>query len=143
MLEVAAKFHTYSPMCQRPEATRMAGYRAWQSLGRQVSKSERGIAILAPCVYRAGTETDEADEARARRQRLSCRGSLRCGADRGRRATQRRRFTTRLDGEAPTGLWEALAAQVAHRPALVRGDCGSANPDLSVSLSSRHWQTLG
>jgi hypothetical protein len=41
---------------QRPEATRVAGYRAWQRLGRQVRKGEKGIAILAPMVRK---EKDE------------------------------------------------------------------------------------
>ena len=58
MLAVAAKFTTYSPSnvlliaVQRPDATRVAGIRTWNSLGRRVSKGEHGIAILAPCVYR-------------------------------------------------------------------------------------------
>ncbi len=60
MLDVAARLHRYSArnvmliLSQRPEGvTRVAGYRRWQSLGRQVRKGEQGIAILAPCVYRA------------------------------------------------------------------------------------------
>src|SRR2546430_1541053 len=54
MLAVAARFHDYSfgnqmlIALQCPEATRVAGYRTWQKLGRQVRKGERGIAILAP-----------------------------------------------------------------------------------------------
>jgi antirestriction protein ArdC len=58
MLTVAARFPTYSANnvlligAQRPEATRVAGFRTWQSLGRQVRKGEKGIAILAPCLYR-------------------------------------------------------------------------------------------
>ena len=49
-LSVAAKFHAYSfnnvllIIAQRPEATRVAGYRTWQSLGRQVNKGERSIS---------------------------------------------------------------------------------------------------
>jgi hypothetical protein len=48
MLETAARFHHYSAnnlfliMWQCPDATRVAGYRTWQSLGRQVRKGERG-----------------------------------------------------------------------------------------------------
>ncbi|MGI9023785.1 MAG: ArdC-like ssDNA-binding domain-containing protein [Acidimicrobiales bacterium] len=39
---------------QRPEGvTRVAGYRRWQSLGRQVRKGEQGIAILAPVLRAA------------------------------------------------------------------------------------------
>jgi antirestriction protein ArdC len=59
MLRVAARFRDYSPSnvlliaAQRPDATRVGGIRTWNSLGRHVLKGEHGIAILAPCVYRA------------------------------------------------------------------------------------------
>src|SRR5207253_2981978 len=36
-------------VAQRPDASRVAGYKSWQKVGRQVRKSERGIRILAPC----------------------------------------------------------------------------------------------
>ena len=35
-------------MIQRPDATYVAGYSTWQSLGRQVQRGEKAIAILAP-----------------------------------------------------------------------------------------------
>jgi antirestriction protein ArdC len=73
MLTVAARFHTYSPnnvlliAAQRPDATRVAGYRAWSQLGRQVRKGEQGIAILAPVLRRKDTEAaDIAAEATPR-----------------------------------------------------------------------------
>jgi antirestriction protein ArdC len=53
-LRTLARFHQYSARnvllihCQRPDATRVAGYRAWQALGRQVRRGEHGIRILAP-----------------------------------------------------------------------------------------------
>lgn len=53
-LRVRAAFHAYSFQnrlliaFQRPDASRVAGYKKWQSLGRQVRKGERGIVILAP-----------------------------------------------------------------------------------------------
>src|SRR4051794_41433556 len=56
MLEVAARFHRYSPNnvlligVQRPDATRVAGYQTWREVGRQVRKGEAGAAILAPGV---------------------------------------------------------------------------------------------
>lgn len=55
-LSVAARFHKYSwTNClliamQRPNATRVAGFRAWLGLGRHVRKGEKGIAILAPII---------------------------------------------------------------------------------------------
>ena len=68
MLDTAAKFHSYSLGnllligAQAPQATRVAGFRTWQSLGRQVRKGERGIPILAPCTYRPKT-ADRAEPA--------------------------------------------------------------------------------
>lgn len=63
-LSVAARFHRYSfnnqilIYAQRPAATHVAGYRRWQSLGRQVRRGEHGIAILAPCTRRR-TDIDD------------------------------------------------------------------------------------
>ena len=68
-LRARAAFHDYSlnNVClivsQRPDATRVAGYKTWQKLGRQVRKGERGIRILAPCVVKR--ETDDGTEQRA------------------------------------------------------------------------------
>ena len=59
--EVRAAFHRYSPnncmliAMQRPDATRVAGFRKWQELDRQVRKGERAIRILAP---HTGTRTN-------------------------------------------------------------------------------------
>jgi hypothetical protein len=64
-LTVAARFHTYSPnnvwliLAQRPDANRVAGYHSWQGLGRQVNKGAKGIAILAPCLYRRRPADDD------------------------------------------------------------------------------------
>ena len=69
MLAVASRLHRYSARniflihAQRPDATRVAGFGRWRSLGRHVRRGESGIAILAPCVYRpkAVSEADDAD----------------------------------------------------------------------------------
>jgi hypothetical protein len=53
-LRFSARFHDYSArnclliLAQRPGASRVAGYRRWQELGRQVRRGEEGIRILAP-----------------------------------------------------------------------------------------------
>lgn len=69
-LDLQARFHQYSYgnvlliLAQQPEATRVAGYRAWQALGRQVRRGERGIKILVPMRVRAreaGTSAADAD----------------------------------------------------------------------------------
>lgn len=55
-LTFMAKFHNYSVnnciliWMQKPDATLVAGYKAWQNkFKRQVKKGEKGITILAPC----------------------------------------------------------------------------------------------
>ena len=61
----AAAFHRYSfsnlllILSQRPDATQVAGYRKWLSLGRQVRKGETGIRIFAGRDVKV-TEKDEA-----------------------------------------------------------------------------------
>jgi antirestriction protein ArdC len=72
--ETRATFHKYSfgncllIACQRPDATQVAGFRAWQQLGRQVRKGERSIRIMAPMVLKSrdsdGNELRETDEPR-------------------------------------------------------------------------------
>ena len=67
-LDVQAKFHRYSwhntmlIATQRPDATRVAGYRTWQGLGRQVCKGERGITIFAPCPWKRETDEGETEQ---------------------------------------------------------------------------------
>ena len=57
-LNAMARFHTYSfgnimlIARQKPTATRVAGIRTWNSLGRFVKRGEKGILILAPMVGR-------------------------------------------------------------------------------------------
>jgi hypothetical protein len=64
-LTVLSRFNSYSAhncaliALQRPDATRVAGYRAWQSLGRQVKKGARGIAILCPAPIKGKTQEGE------------------------------------------------------------------------------------
>lgn len=63
-LKQGTKFHGYSfrnvvlIAMQAPDATRVAGYRKWQELGRQVRKGERGIVILAPLTRKTAAEGD-------------------------------------------------------------------------------------
>ena len=67
-LDVQAKFHHYSwrntmlIAMQRPDATQVAGYRAWQKLDRQVRKGEKGITICAPCPWKRETDDGETEQ---------------------------------------------------------------------------------
>ena len=63
-----ATFHRYSMgNCmliaqQAPQATQVAGFKAWQQLGRQVRKGERSIRIMAPMsVKRENADTGEVE----------------------------------------------------------------------------------
>ena len=65
-LSTMSKFHNYSfnntllIALQRPDATLVAGYQAWQkNFNRHVKKGERGIRILAPAPYRIKEERDK------------------------------------------------------------------------------------
>ena len=57
-LKAMCRFHNYSLgnailiYFQRPKATHVAGFRTWQKLGRYVRRNEKGIAIMAPIVWR-------------------------------------------------------------------------------------------
>ena len=57
-LRTASKFHKYSMRNlqliwqQNEDATRVAGFRAWQKLGRTVKKGQKGIAIFAPLPFK-------------------------------------------------------------------------------------------
>src|SRR5437870_1182895 len=119
MLTVAAHFHHYSPsnvlliLRQRPDATRVAGYRTWQRLGRQVRRGERGIAILAPCSYkvRGDDEPDTDDDPRRALRGFKVAHVFDVSQTDGEPIPDVR--PALLDGDAPAGLWDALAAQVA------------------------------
>lgn len=64
-LETMSRFNNYSLRNimliagQRPEATRVAGFHAWRKLGRYVQKGEKGIAIVAPLIYKEESTEDE------------------------------------------------------------------------------------
>ena len=154
MLDTAAKFHSYSLGnllligAQAPQATtRVAGFRTWQSLGRQVRKGERGIAILAPCTYRpkAAGQAEPAAPAVPEPATTSSGGAASQGGG-GKQQVLGFRVAhvfdvaqtegaplpdvapTLLVGQAPAGLWDALEGQVlGHGYTVHRGDTGRAN----------------
>ena len=65
LLGAMSRFSKYSLanqmliFAQRPDATRVQGYRAWNKAGYQVRKGEKGIAIYAPVRF---TRADPSDE---------------------------------------------------------------------------------
>ncbi len=151
MLDTAAKFHNYSLgnlvliALQAPQATRVAGFRSWQGLGRQVRKGERGIAILAPCTYRPKTADQAEPIAPAGPEPATLSGGVAPDAGGGQQVRGFRVVhvfdvaqtegdplpevaPVLLTGQAPAGLWDDLASQVTgHGYTLERGDCAGAN----------------
>lgn len=67
-LRTMSKFHNYSfnntllIAMQKPDATLVAGYKAWQkNFERHVNKGEKAIRILAPAPYKIKEERDKID----------------------------------------------------------------------------------
>ena len=67
-LKVMSQFHDYSfnntmlIAMQKPEATLVAGYQAWQKkFERHVKKGEKGIQIIAPAPIREKEEVEKID----------------------------------------------------------------------------------
>lgn len=67
-LNTMSKFHNYSfnntmlIAMQKPDATLVAGYKAWQrNFERHVKKGEKGIRILAPAPYKIKEEQEKLD----------------------------------------------------------------------------------
>ena len=64
-LATMGRFHRYSLgnqlliSFQRPDATRVAGYRTWMQLGRRVKRGEKAIRIMAPIVWRPKNEDED------------------------------------------------------------------------------------
>jgi hypothetical protein len=63
-LSALSRFHQYSYgnclliWAQATEATRVAGFHTWKSLGRNVKKGEKSIRILAPIVRKLDEEVN-------------------------------------------------------------------------------------
>ncbi len=134
MLATAAKFHSYSPsnvlliLRQFPRATRVGGYRTWQRLGRQVRKGERGIAVLAPCTYKAKATDDQPESDEGRRVLRGFRVVHVFDVSQTDGEPLPALAAPLLEGDAPTALWDGLAAQVeAAGFSIERGDCAGAN----------------
>lgn len=67
-LQTMSKFHSYSfnntmlIALQRPDATLVAGYQNWKSMGRQVMSDEKGMKIIAPAPIKKKMMKEVLDE---------------------------------------------------------------------------------
>jgi len=125
-LSAMSRFHRYSPtnvamiLAQRPGATQVAGFRTWQSMGRQVKKGAKGIAIWAPCIYKQGTDQAEREGVDGEASEVKALGGFRLAyvfdvadtdGDPLPEAPEAARPTL-LAGKAPQGMWDYLIGQV-------------------------------
>ncbi len=121
---------------QKPEATMVAGYRAWQAKGRQVRRGETAIKVFGPVTTREpkldvqGRPIRDADGKPLQDVRIvgvkpvSVFDVSQTDGD----PLPEPPPATLLTGQAPPGLWAALQAFVeAQGYTVSRGDCGEAN----------------
>ena len=130
MLTTAAQFPTYSfnnimlIFTQRPDATRVAGMRLWNSLGRTVNKGERGIRILAPITRK------QTDDLTGEAEHRICGFTVVSVFDQSQTsgADLEPHRPHLLTGDAPDGLLDMICAQItSHDFTVSFGDCGTAN----------------
>ncbi|MGC8511390.1 MAG: ArdC-like ssDNA-binding domain-containing protein, partial [Acidimicrobiales bacterium] len=152
-LEFQSRFHRYSAhntmllLLQNPYATRVAGYRAWQALDRQVRAGETALRILAPVRYRRDDTVDGEYASEVRGFRLVSVFDV--------RQTEGPALpdvVSRLEGLAPAGVFDALVG-VAHglgfrveRPATLEsganGDTSHAEGRIRVVASHAEAQQV-
>jgi hypothetical protein len=116
-LDFLKSFHTYSLanvlliLAQRPDATLVAGFRAWQVKGRQVRKGERSIRIRGYSTRKVtDTDPDTGDEVErtlARFPILSVFDVSQTDPIPG--ADTPTSPATRLTGDDPAGIYQAIA----------------------------------
>jgi len=142
-LAFAAKFHNYSLnnllliLAQCPHASRVASYKRWTEMGRQVRKGEKSLGIFAPMMRKR--EDEKTGEERRYISGFRIVPVFDVSQTDGDALPDDVSRPTLLDGEAPAGLWDALAAIVLdHGYTIERGDCGGANgytrPDKSLIM---------
>lgn len=141
-LAFARSFHQYSfgnrllIMLQDPDATAVAGYRAWQAKGYQVRRGEKAIRVLGPVTKRvpvlddAGKPVLDVDgKPREIRKLVGVTPvSVFDIAQTDGPPPPEHPVPVLLTGQAPPGLWDSLAVLVAEQGfRLERGDCDGAN----------------
>ena len=154
-LEVQSRFHRYSfhnvmlILAQRPDATRVAGYRAWRALDRFVRRGEKGIRILAPVVARARQGDPEPGPGAETLRGFRPVSVFDVSQTEGRELPE---VCARLHGEAGDGVFERLVA-AAHElgfavtltvdlPAGVNGDCSHGRRRIRVRATNASAQRV-
>ena len=134
-LALASRFHSYSSnncmliFAQRPDATRVASYTTWKSLGRIVRKGEKGIAILAPCRYRVDEKDPAKSDEKASWRLKGFKVAYVFDVSQTEGASlEDDGIAVLLEGSAPMGMWTAIRTLIERDGYSVsRSDCGAAN----------------
>jgi antirestriction protein ArdC len=113
-----ARFRQYSfnntmlILIQRPDATHVASYKKWQEMGRQVRKGEKSLAIFAPMTRRR--EDKATGETRSYVSGFRAVPVFDVSQTEGDPLPEQI-VPVLLDGEAPVGMFDALALLVAEK----------------------------
>ena len=153
-LAVQSRFHHYSfrntllIQLQCPEATRVAGFRAWQQLGRQVRKGEKAIWILAP-VTRKRSDDDVEDDGKSR---ILVAFKPACVFDISQTDGEPLpEVCSRLDGAAPDGVYDELitfahsigySVEEDYLPGGTNGDCNFTEHHIRVEVTNAPAQQV-
>ena len=128
-LDFAQRLHKYSfnnailIWIQRPDASAVASYQTWQALHRQVRRGEKAIRVLAPMIRRSpvldehGRPVLQPDGTKAQRQQIVGFRPVPVfdiAQTDGPPPPQAPRPAL-LAGQAPPGLWDALADEINQR----------------------------
>jgi N-terminal domain of anti-restriction factor ArdC/IrrE N-terminal-like domain len=149
-LDTMHRFHAYSAanclmiLCQRTDATRVAGFGTWKSLGRSLKKGAKGIAIWAPVTRRvtAAEESDEEQPTLIRRVGFKLAYVFDVADTEGDALPEQPGRAVLLEGEAPTEMVEALAHQVADAGFVLRYEPTIAGHAKAHGLTDFAYQTV-
>jgi antirestriction protein ArdC len=147
-LSVQSRFHRYSfrnsllIQLQCPHASRVAGFRAWQQLGRQVRKGEKAIWILAPVTRKVDADSQETVDTNGQRVLVAFKPA--CVFDISQTdGDELLEACARLQGDDPTGSYDLLRT-VAHGlgytveetelPGTTNGDCNFTERRIRVEV---------
>lgn len=131
LLTIQRKLYRYSfgnqllIAIQRPGATMVAGYRAWQGMERQVRKGEKSIAILAPVVKKVEVENEDGSTREARRVVAFRAASVFDISQTD--GPELPDAPVEIEGDAPAGMLAEIVRQIeSYGYSFERGDTGSA-----------------